>query len=214
MAMSTNAGEQPAASQRRMPEGRQRIFAVARDLFLEYGYTGVSMSQIATQAGMTTAALYYHFKDKNDLFVHVLSAELDQAREALERLAALPGPTAEILEHVARLIVSTHQGDMGRLFDDLGHYVPPETWGHLAIRHPFEALLPVFERAVAAGELRSLDPWEMLRLFHALVIGRVKFGSFGLDAGQHRDDAELTSQLVDIFLNGVAGVNQPQSRRA
>ncbi|GAA2606953.1 TetR/AcrR family transcriptional regulator [Streptomyces axinellae] len=46
---------------------RQRIQDVALELFAEQGYEKTSLREIAEQLGVTKAALYYHFKTKEDL---------------------------------------------------------------------------------------------------------------------------------------------------
>ncbi|MGI5349608.1 TetR/AcrR family transcriptional regulator [Streptomyces sp. CA-250714] len=46
---------------------RQRIQEVALELFAERGYEKTSLREIAEQLGVTKAALYYHFKTKEDL---------------------------------------------------------------------------------------------------------------------------------------------------
>ncbi|MBO8202650.1 TetR/AcrR family transcriptional regulator [Streptomyces smyrnaeus] len=46
---------------------RQRIQDVALELFAERGYEKTSLREIAEQLGVTKAALYYHFKTKEDL---------------------------------------------------------------------------------------------------------------------------------------------------
>ena len=63
-----------------------RILAAAMDLFIARGYEGTTMSQVATGAGITTPALYWHFKSKKDLYFtvvkdgHVLFGDVLQAR--------------------------------------------------------------------------------------------------------------------------------------
>lgn len=51
---------------------RQRIIDVAMDLFIEQGYEGTSLRQIAEQVGVTKAALYYHFASKAELAAALL----------------------------------------------------------------------------------------------------------------------------------------------
>ncbi len=46
---------------------RQRIQAVALELFAEQGYDKTSLREIAERLGVTKAALYYHFKSKEDI---------------------------------------------------------------------------------------------------------------------------------------------------
>jgi len=61
-------------SQQRNPiQGtRDHIIAVARRLFSEYGYLGVSMSDIAGKLNISKPALYYHFTGKREIYKKVL----------------------------------------------------------------------------------------------------------------------------------------------
>jgi AcrR family transcriptional regulator len=58
---------------------KAHILSVARQLFSEYSYLGVSMQDIAEKMRMTKAALYYHFKGKAEVYEGVL----DEVFEAL-----------------------------------------------------------------------------------------------------------------------------------
>ncbi|MEZ0232809.1 MAG: TetR family transcriptional regulator [Methylophilaceae bacterium] len=46
---------------------RQRIIDAARDVFLVRGVSRTSMEHVATQAGVTRGAIYWHFNNKTDL---------------------------------------------------------------------------------------------------------------------------------------------------
>ena len=59
---------------------RSRIQAVALELFTEQGYEKTSLREIAERLGVTKAALYYHFKSKDEIvnsFVEDRLAALD-----------------------------------------------------------------------------------------------------------------------------------------
>ena len=45
---------------------RRRILRVARRLFADAGYDGVSVGELARAARVNRAMLYYYFKDKRD----------------------------------------------------------------------------------------------------------------------------------------------------
>ncbi|GAA4226064.1 TetR family transcriptional regulator [Streptosporangium album] len=63
---------------------RARIQDVALKLFVEQGYEGTSLREIAEALGVTKAALYYHFKSKEEI---VTSLTEDRVR-AMEELIA------------------------------------------------------------------------------------------------------------------------------
>ena len=52
---------------------KQEIAKTALRLFLQNGYEGTSLNQIASQVGITKPAIYHHFKNKDELFHEVLS---------------------------------------------------------------------------------------------------------------------------------------------
>src|SRR6266516_1708828 len=74
---SRSRGSSPARGEARarhrvrgeFPRGdtRERIQAIALELFAEQGYEKTSLREIAERLGVTKAALYYHFKSKEDI---------------------------------------------------------------------------------------------------------------------------------------------------
>jgi AcrR family transcriptional regulator len=63
---------------------RGRIQVVALELFAERGYDATSLREIAERLGVTKAALYYHFKSKEDI---VRSLFEDYTREVDDLIA-------------------------------------------------------------------------------------------------------------------------------
>src|SRR4029453_894757 len=70
---------------------RERLLDAAEALFREQGVTRTSLSEVATAAGMTRGAVYWHFKDKADLF----RAMCDRATLPLEANFERAGACAE-----------------------------------------------------------------------------------------------------------------------
>src|SRR6201986_5481422 len=67
---------------------RSRVQKVALELFAEQGYEKTSLREIAERLGVTKAALYYHFRSKEDIvrsftedYVHELDALIAWGRE-------------------------------------------------------------------------------------------------------------------------------------
>lgn len=68
--------------QRRRGDTRRRIQDVALDLFAEQGYEKTSLREIAERLDVTKAALYYHFKTKEEILVSIFE-DLTQPIEDL-----------------------------------------------------------------------------------------------------------------------------------
>lgn len=57
-------------------ETKERLLESARSEFAEKGYTKASLRKICANAGVTTGALYFFFKDKEDLFAAIVEPPL------------------------------------------------------------------------------------------------------------------------------------------
>jgi AcrR family transcriptional regulator len=67
---------------------RDRILAVASELFIAQGYNGTSLREIADRLGFTKAALYYHFQSKEEILAALVQPADDLVRSLLDRLEA------------------------------------------------------------------------------------------------------------------------------
>ena len=77
--VAATAGTAPAGT-------RERILAVALDLFVDQGFDKTSLREIAERLGVTKAALYYHFKSKGDILFTLHLPVHDLVRRAAEEL--------------------------------------------------------------------------------------------------------------------------------
>ncbi|HVX18303.1 MAG TPA: helix-turn-helix domain-containing protein [Acidimicrobiales bacterium] len=65
---------------------RERILETATRLFTDQGYDGTSLREIADELGFTKAALYYHFKSKDEILVALVEPMDEMLHEFLDRL--------------------------------------------------------------------------------------------------------------------------------
>jgi len=68
--------------------GKPEILSQALRLFLEKGYDGASMSDIAAAVGIQKASLYAHYSGKEDIFSAVFSDVLEEYRLLISSFAA------------------------------------------------------------------------------------------------------------------------------
>src|SRR5438270_6101986 len=67
---------------------RTRILDIARDLIAAQGYSSTSIAQIAERLGTSKAALYYHFKSKEEILDALLTEPLAALSELTDKAAA------------------------------------------------------------------------------------------------------------------------------
>jgi AcrR family transcriptional regulator len=91
-----SAGD-PAGGGAGHPRGgtRERIQSVALELFAEQGYEKTSLREIAERLGVTKAALYYHFKSKEDIVSSLVEDYFGQIDALIEWGRSQPR-TAEV----------------------------------------------------------------------------------------------------------------------
>ena len=78
---------------------RSEIAAVARAMASRNGYKGVTIRQVATEAGTTPVTVYRYFGSKDGLIQHLMT---EWALETLDRITRLPvDPTATPADRVA-----------------------------------------------------------------------------------------------------------------
>jgi AcrR family transcriptional regulator len=87
---------------------RARVQKVALELFAEQGYEKTSLREIAERLGVTKAALYYHFKSKEDIvhsFTDDYFAEIDALLEWAKDLPRSEQAQREILDRYVGIVL-------------------------------------------------------------------------------------------------------------
>jgi AcrR family transcriptional regulator len=97
--------QHPAAAPR--TDTRSRVQQVALELFAEQGYEKTSLREIAERLGVTKAALYYHFKSKEDI-VHSITddhnARIDELIDWARAQPAGEQTRRDILDRYVRIV--------------------------------------------------------------------------------------------------------------
>ncbi|MEY6433805.1 TetR family transcriptional regulator [Thioalkalicoccus limnaeus] len=143
---------------------RHRLLDAAERVFLERGVSQATLEAIAREAGLTRGALYWHFRDKAELY----SAMLERVRLPLERLredfrAAPDSDPVRVIEQLclAALERVTQDPQLRRVYTivlhrcerDLGHpdWRDAELEGR---RQGVQVFLDCFQAAARAGRIR------------------------------------------------------------
>jgi AcrR family transcriptional regulator len=90
------------APQKRRSDTRERIQEVALELFLEQGYDRTSLREIAERLEVTKAALYYHFKTKEDIIGQLVEDAAKRLDEVVDWAAGREHSTENRQELVRR----------------------------------------------------------------------------------------------------------------
>ncbi len=188
---------------------RQRqIFVAASKLFVEKGFDGASMSDIAEAVQITKPGLYHFVDSKEDLLFTIVSFGMD--RLDIDVIAPAQDET-DPLKRLA-LIVRNHALNVGRITTDIGSplsIVVDETSGlnaqnRQAIdarkRAYFELLRDTLDRLKADGKLR--DGVDATAAAFS-VIGAVMWIARWRKADGRLSLEEVADQITRIVLRGL-----------
>lgn len=67
---------------------RAEILDAAQRIFIEYGYQGATIRKIADEVGVSSTALYMHFRDKSEILVEISESAFAQLIAQNDEIAA------------------------------------------------------------------------------------------------------------------------------
>lgn len=189
-------------------ERRASILAVAKVLFADKGYHGVSVDEIAKRLGVSPAVLYQHFPSKEALYESVLTGISEKRESYTEAALAEPSDFKSVLQRMTRVFVESVSRDPDYLRMELMSALEEAP----AAQHFFENRWRSFadyieftlKELAAEGRADPADPRTASLMFQgmireALYVKRIhrneRYQSFELDT--------LVEQLIELFLKAV-----------
>jgi AcrR family transcriptional regulator len=186
-------------------ELRQAILAAAGTLFLEHGYAGFSLRQVAEQIGYSPGTIYLYFADKDDLLFHVADSGFQLFNDRQRQAAASTDEPATRLRAMARAYIMfglEHPAHYRLMFverpDLLFSKRSDEAATWLAALEAYEQ---VFHAAVNAGALRRAgDVRAMSDAWWATLHGMVTLAhSMSVVFDRARIDQMCDAALMMLF---------------
>ncbi len=187
---------------------RAAILNVAKRLFVQHGFDGVSMDQIATEAGVSKLTVYSHFGDKDSLFSAAVRAKCEEQMPAALFLAELEGNLYEQLTIIARaffaLVTSDEAIAMHRMMTmpGTGDSHVRELFWQAGPRQTKDFFAEFLRARVARGELDVPEIDRATSQFFCLLKGDIHAQMMcGLCCTPSPDEVERHVEgTVDLFL--------------
>ena len=181
---------------------RRAALKVAARIFNEKGYHATSLDEIADEIGVTKTALYYYFKNKEQLLYECLKLTYDCGQNARLEAEQMDGTAFEKLSHLYRRF-------MENLMEERGAYttmaniraLPDDQQAELLERrkHLDRYSRMLIEKAIAEGALRDVD----VRITSNFFLGAVNW----ILRWHSEDDAmsprDVSNHFLDLFMNGI-----------
>ncbi|MFT3821954.1 MAG: TetR/AcrR family transcriptional regulator [Rubrivivax sp.] len=209
--------KKPARAGSRTDDRQAQLLEIAGRLFAKHGFQGTSLRDIAEEAQITKAALYYHFPNKEALYERIVLHGLEMLLEHV-MAATAQEPTAE--GKVRAFMLST--ADYYTLNRDA--WITGSNAFHttqasasrakgVMFRDQYEKhLRNCIQQGIKAGEFRDVDP---------AIAGRLLLSSINSMWRWHKASGPLSAhqvveQFLDILMGGMrapgAGSAQPAAR--
>jgi len=190
------------------PDTRRQILRAALKRFANGGYAATSVQQIVDDAKVSKPALYYHFRDKADLFEALVNEAHDERYQVVQQAVARGrNLRAQLVDALTALFDYFHKNrELTRIafataFAAPGE-VPPDLCYLDKCQRNFEAVHVLFKQALARGELdRRFDSLELAYGFY----GQGNFYIMShLMMPDCRLDRRAAERIVDLYLAGAA----------
>ncbi|PMB06821.1 TetR family transcriptional regulator [Fischerella thermalis CCMEE 5198] len=197
----SNSSTPPSSNQ---ADGRGRILDVAETLFQERGYNAVAMRDIAKAVGMRQASLYYHFQNKEQLFVCVREQMFERHRVGLENALAqadqelrsqLQAAADWFLSQPPIKFLGMMQSDMPSLSAEA-----EQRLYQAAYISTFEPICQLFATAQANGKIRNDVIPNLLTGFFLSVLESIPYFQ---DESKDRSDEKIVREMILVLLEGL-----------
>jgi len=100
---------------REQNDTRTRIQEVALELFTDHGYEATSLREIAERLGVTKAALYYHFKTKEDIVASLMEDRVAELEALTAWARTQPRTAAARVAIVERYATDMHHSNQQKV---------------------------------------------------------------------------------------------------
>ena len=192
----------PGRQAERSEQTRRALLDVARRLFAERGFAGTGTEEVVRQAGVTRGALYYHFRDKRDLFRAVVE---DVQQEIMGQVQAAAASAAEPWEGLraglhAFLDACMSPAVQRVVLGDGPSVLGWAAWRELDARYGFGLLRMALQGLMDAG---LVEPQPVEPLAHMLLGALSEAGLVIAGAEDAQAAREAVGRSLDRLLRGL-----------
>jgi TetR/AcrR family transcriptional regulator len=183
------------------------IAQAAKEVFAERGYQRATLEEIAQRAGMSKATIYLYYRNKDDLFLHVVEELVNTVMAATAQEAATAKPPLEKLYGMVRGKVEFYEQEREffRIYlnEKQGLEVAPKDPHKKALREMYlqdvQTLAGVVQEGVDAGMLRPMDSRRLAFFLREMISNVLEQRILGHIDTSVEGDVEL---VLSLFLDG------------
>jgi AcrR family transcriptional regulator len=155
----------------------EEITAAALESFVERGYAGTRLEDVAARAGISKGTLYLYFENKEDLFKAVvregLVSPIAEIRGVIDQFE---GSTFDLLRKLLfgwwERVGATHVSGIPKLiFAEAGNFPELARFYVAEVVDPgHDVIVALVKRGIARGEFRAVDPDSAAQMIAAPMV--------------------------------------------
>lgn len=188
-------------------ELRTRILEAAETLFLEHGYSGFSLRQVAEQIGYSPTTVYLYFENKEDLLFAVLLEGFEQFGELMQNAYQTSDDPLKKIMAMGRAYITfgvAHPAHYRLMFMERGDFLLRENpTDQRSTLDSFQFLVRAVHEAHAAKLLRPGEPMEHVYSLWAGVHGLTAL-FISMPIPNPPDIETQTDHLLNVLYQGFA----------
>jgi AcrR family transcriptional regulator len=189
---------------------RDRILKTARQLLPKYGYNGISIRAIAERAKLTTGAIYFHFKDKKEIYRTICFEAIDTMirnfRDGIQRRVTPSQKLISIFDSYIDFFYR-NRDHYNILMEYRAHYHPDNRDDDSEITKRMCEMTGFMEetirRGIEEGAFRAMDPRKLAVLLFAVAEGMLQIKKLGMFDYLAISDSEFRSFMADTIGSGI-----------
>jgi len=202
------------AKERREREREQRkghILDTARALLLEKGMNATSINQIAKRSELSVGAIYFYFKDKEELFAALQVEGLELLHQAISQAVNKKSPPEKKINAIAQAYLRFSE-DHKNYFDIINYFLtspatifPPELKNEIDERGnaSIATLTEAVREGIDCGQFKAVDPRRQAIILWSAFNGMIQLKKLQKTILANDEYQSLYMEIVDRFLNGL-----------
>lgn len=136
----------------------KRLMEKSEELFVKYGYSAVTIDQIANEAGISKMTIYKYFRSKEDLFIEAFKKHIDYHINSIEQAVKSKYHTVDKIEFMYNYSMSLAKEYPELLLRDI---MEKKSLFEKVSAIKLEKVLPlwkyILEDGIGKGEIRQFD---------------------------------------------------------
>lgn len=195
---------------------REKILETARRLLPRYGYSGISIRDIAKSAKLTTGAIYFHFKNKKEIYRTICNEAVDllvrKFKEGIAKRRTVNQKLISIYDSYLEFY-ERHRDYYNIIMEYKADYSQD---GDEEIAEKFMELTRItaetFALGVSQGAFRKIDPVLMSLFLAAVTEGMIQYKKLGMFEVLGVRDRDFRKFMADVVGRGIEIQNGRNSR--